>query len=450
MADNTALGRLRTVHTVTAKGNSNGTSGYLSVTNPESIRVGSSMSVDGVNQVNHTAHYGGGVYGLYYTVRNKNVTVSGTTYDVSLNYTISNSFLAVGDTVYFDYDTYGLKVAKKNANVNTVGPKDLIFDSRIRRRGTLYSQGFASSMGTSGVDFKGNKTELAYIPLVLIDEDKKGSIDQEDGGFGAGETYTYDYSGYRSNFQVTKSTIKPIGEFSWMYDDFAGYTFGRGTSPNNSVANCSFKVLRIPCAYGYMTDTYFENPQTTTDTSRGLVGGGREIKDKKRLLAGKLTNSNLGYSNLRGMFISRAGTDIDTCSPDDILMTVDDGKANTAFRGEEQASAVNYSTAVANTQVVPTASISQSINTAVANTFSISVFNPYVASIAPTATAPTTAGGQSQSTGGGGGGSGALSINTSLSTSGFTDTITYTLSATTGTFNLSSNIRQAILTPGIF
>lgn len=435
MADNTAVGRLRTTHTVTAIAP---ISGVFDISNPEVVRVGSSFSTAGDGSENS----------LYVNVSNKHLSYAGTKYHIYLNWGIT---VAVGDTVYFDFDNYGLKVAKKNANVNSVGPKDLIFDSRLRRRGTLYSQGFASTMGTSGVDFKGNKTELAYVPLVLIDEDRKGSIDKESGGFGEGDTYTYDYSGYRSNFQVTKSTIKPINAFSWMYDDFNGYNFGRSSSPNNSVANCSFKVLRIPCAYGYMTDTYFKNPHTT-NTSRGTMPGSgtREERGKKRLLAGKLTNSNLGYSNLRGMFVSRVGTDIDTCTPDDILMTVDDGKANTAFRGEEQASAVNYSTAVANTQVVPTASISQSINTALANTFSISVFNPYVASVVPTASAPTTAGGQSQSSGGGGGGTGALSINTSLSTSGFTETITYTLSATSGTFNLSSNIRQAILTPGIF
>lgn len=440
MADSVALGKLRTTHTVTARASTSATSLY-NVSNSESIVVGSTISVNGTSNI----------AGVYLVVREKNYTDgNGNTWDILVNTNISTQYLPVNGTFYADWDTYGLKIAKKNANVNTVGPKDLIFDSRLRRRGTLYSQGFASTMGTSGVDFKGNKTELAYVPLVLIDEDRKGSIDKEDGGFGDGETYTYDYSGYRSNFQVTKSTIKPINAFSWLHDDFAGYQFGRGTSPNNSVANCSFKVLRIPCAYGYMTDTYFKNPQTTSQTHNPGSGGDRDVKGKNRVFSGKLTNSNLNYSNLRGVFVSRTGTDIDTCTEDDILMTVDDGKANTGFRGEEQPAAVNYSTAVANTQVLPTASISQSINTALANTFSISVFNPYVASIVPTASAPTTAGGQSQSTGGGGGGTGAISINTSLSTSGFTETITYTLSATTGTFSLASNIRQPIITSGIF
>ena len=432
MTDSTALGKLRTTHTVTAIAS---ISGVFSVTNSEAIRIGSSFSTAGDGSEN----------GLYVVVGLKNYTWQGVMYDISLNWGIT---VAVGDTVYFDFDTYGLKVAKKNANVNTVGPKDLIFDSRLRRRGIIYSQGFASTMGTSGIDFKGNKNELAYVPLVLIDEDRKGSIEKEEGGFGEGDTYLYEFNGNRSNFQVTKTTIKPINAFSWNYDSLPSYGFGRQSSPNNSVANCSFKVLRIPCAYGYMTDTYFKNPHTTA-TDRGTMpaSGTREVKDKKRVFAGKLTNSNLGYSNLRGLFISRAGTDIDTCVEDDILMTVDNGKANTAFRGEEQASAINYSTAVANTQVVPTASITQSINTALANTFSISVFNPYVASVVPTATTTTSA--DSQGTNGTSG-SGALSIDTSLSTSGFTETITYTLSATTGTFSFSSNIRQAIITPGIF
>ena len=436
MADNTALGRLRTTHTVTAIAP---ISGVFDISNPEVVRVGSSFSTAGDGSENS----------LYVNVSNKHLSYAGTKYHIYLNWGIT---VAVGDTVYFDFDNYGLKVAKKNANVNSVGPKDLIFDSRLRRRGTLYSQGFTSTMGTSGVNFQGNKSALGYIPLVTTVEDRKGSI-EDTFDYSAGNTTEteYDWQEYRSGFQFTASTIRPINEFSWDVSDLSSYAFGRGTSPNNSVANLSFKVLRIPCAYGYMTDTYFKNPHTT-NTSRGTMPGSgtREERGKKRLLAGKLTNSNLGYSNLRGMFVSRVGTDIDTCTPDDILMTVDDGKANTAFRGEEQASAVNYSTAVANTQVVPTASISQSINTALANTFSISVFNPYVASVIPTATTTTSAGGSQQSTGGGGGGSGALSINTSLSTSGFTETITYTLSATSGTFNLSSNLQKAILTPGIF
>jgi len=423
MADNVALGKLRTTHTVTAISS---IAGVFSVTNPQAVVIGSSFSKNGT----------GNVSGLYARVQSKHYTTGGVTYNIALNWGIT---VAVGDTVYFDYDTYGLKVAKKNANVNTAGPKDLTFDSRLRRRGTIYASGFQSTLGSSGLNFKGNKQELGYVPLVLTNEDRKGSIEDEDGGFGAGDEYNYEFNAYRSLFQTTKTTLRPLYGLGWDYQDLTSYQFGRDTSPNNSVANLSFKVLRIPCAYGYMTDTYFKNPQTTSQTHNPGSGGDRDVKGKKRIFAGKLTNSNLGYSNLRGMFVSRTGTDIDTCVEDDILMTVDDGKANTGFRGEEQPAAVNYSTAVSNTAVIPTPTISTTVNTAVSNTFSISVFNPYSISTAPTATTTTTAGSSSGSTSGG---TGATSISTGISTSGFTDTITYTFSATTGSFNLSSSIMK--------
>lgn len=426
MADNVALGKLRTTHTVTGRASSSATA-YFNVSNSEAIVVGSTISVNGTSNI----------AGLYVVVRQKNYTDgNGNTWDIVLNWTISTSYLPVNGTFYADWDTYGLKIAKKNANVNTVGPKDLLFDSRLRRRGTIYASGFQSTMGSSGIDFKGNKQELGYVPLVITNEDRKGSIDDEES---AGTEYDYEFNDYRSNFQATKTTLKPIKALGWDAFDVTSYTLGRGTNPNNSVANLSFKVLRIPCAYGYMTDTYFKNPQTTSQTHNSGSGGDRDVKGKKRVFAGKLTNSNLGYSNLRGMFVSRTGTDIDTCTEDDILMTVDDGKANTGFRGEEQPAAVNYTTAVSNTAVIPTATISTTINAQQSNTFSISVFNPYTINTAPTATTETTAAGTS------GSGAGGTSISTGISTSGFTDTITYTFSATTGSFSLASNIQRVPL-----
>ena len=426
MADNVALGKLKTTHPVTGRASSSATA-YFNVSNSEAIVVGSTISVNGTSNI----------AGLYVVVRQKNYTDgNGNTWDIVLNWTISTSYLPVNGTFYADWDTYGLKIAKKNANVNTVGPKDLLFDSRLRRRGTIYASGFQSTMGSSGIDFKGNKQELGYVPLVITNEDRKGSIDDEES---AGTEYDYEFNDYRSNFQATKTTLKPIKALGWDAFDVTSYTLGRGTNPNNSVANLSFKVLRIPCAYGYMTDTYFKNPQTTSQTHNSGSGGDRDVKGKKRVFAGKLTNSNLGYSNLRGMFVSRTGTDIDTCTEDDILMTVDDGKANTGFRGEEQPAAVNYTTAVSNTAVIPTATISTTINAQQSNTFSISVFNPYTINTAPTATTETTAAGTS------GSGAGGTSISTGISTSGFTDTITYTFSATTGSFSLASNIQRVPL-----
>lgn len=438
MADNTALGRLRTTHTVTGRASSSATS-YFNVSNSEAIVVGSTISVNGTSNI----------AGLYVVVRQKNYTDgNGNTWDIVLNWTISTSYLPVNGTFYADWDTYGLKIAKKNTNVNTCAIKDTIFDSRLRRRGTIYAQGFQSTMGTSGVNFQGNKSALGYIPLVTTVEDRKGSI-EDTFDYSAGNTTEteYDWQEYRSGFQFTASTIRPINEFSWDVSDLSSYAFGRGTSPNNSVSNLSFKVLRIPCAYGYMTSTYFDNPQTTSQTHNPGSGGDRDVKGKKRIFAGKLTNSNLGYSNLRGMFVSRTGTDIDTCTEDDILMTVDDGKANTGFRGEEQKLATNYNTVITNTSVIPSISFATSVNTATSNTVSLSIFNPYTFSSTTEAALDTTAGGTGST---GGGGTGSVSVDTSLSTSGFTETYTYTLSATSGTFSLATNVEKQSLSLALF
>lgn len=435
MADNTALGKLRTTHTVTAISS---IAGVFSVSNSEAVRIGSSFSKNGT----------GNVSGLYARVQSKQYTTGGVTYDIALNWGIT---VAVGDTVYFDYDTYGLKIAKQNANVNTSGIKDTIFDSRIRRRGNIYAQGFQSTMGTSGVNFQGNKAALGYIPLVTTSEDRKGSIeDSYFNSYGSTTETQYDWQEYRSGFQFTANTIRPINEFNWDVDSLASYAFGRGTNPNNSVSNLSFKVLRIPCAYGYMTSTYFDNPQTTDQTSGSTPGSGsgtKELKGKKRVFAGKLTNSNIAFSNKRGLHVSRPGTDIDTATADDILMTVDDGKANTGFRGEEQKLSTNYSTVIANTSVLPSISFTTSVNTSSTNTVSLSIFNPYTFSSTTEAALDTTAGGDGTT---GGGGTGSVSVDTSLSTSGFTETYTYTLSATSGTFSLATNVEKQALSLALF
>lgn len=438
MADNVALGKLRTTHTVTARASTSATA-YFNVSNSEAIVVGSTISVNGTSNI----------AGLYVVVRQKNYTDgNGNTWDIVLNWTISTSYLPVNGTFYADWDTYGLKIAKKNANVNTVGPKDLVFDSRLRRRGNIYAQGFQSTMGTSGVNFQGNKPALGYIPLVTTSEDRKGSI-EDNYSFSSGNTTEteYDWQEYRSGFQFTASTIKPINEFIWDVDSLTSYAFGRGTNPNNSVSNLSFKVLRIPCAYGYMTDAYFDNPQTTSQTHNPGSGGDRDVKGKKRIFAGKLTNSNLGYSNLRGMFVSRTGIDIDTATADDILMTVDDGKANTGFRGEEQKLSTNYSTVIANTSTLPSISFAASVNTSSSNTVSLSIFNPYTFSSTTAVALDTSAGGGGSI---GGGGTGSVSVDTSLSTSGFTETYTYTLSATSGIFSLATNVEKQALSLALF
>ncbi len=73
MTDSTALGKLRTTHTVTAIAS---ISGVFSVTNSEAIRIGSSFSTAGDGSEN----------GLYVVVGLKNYTWQGVMYDISLNW----------------------------------------------------------------------------------------------------------------------------------------------------------------------------------------------------------------------------------------------------------------------------------------------------------------------------------------------------------------------------
>lgn len=375
MAKHILLGKLRTTHTVTAK--KSGDSGYFSVTNPESILIGSSLSLDGTNQINHTTHYGNGVYGLYYTVRYREATVDGTQYSVGMNYTLGDSTLAVGDTVYFDYDVYGLKIAKQNVNAETAGPKDTLFDSRIRRRGVIYAGGTQGSLAAD-LDFKGTtnaKDTLNYIPLVISSETKSGQ-----GSSVAGSGTAFEFStenGYGQQFAYKENTIRPIGTYL--------YTLGPQTDTNinaresdNTCTNLRFKVTRIPCAYGYMTDALFEGIDTTA-TDRGLVGGGRLEKDKKRVISGKFTNTTAGYSNVGGIFISRQGKDVDTCGIDDIIMGVDNGIVNVAMRGESQELASNYSSVLTGSTPQITIESSATANT----TATLSFFNPYEEEAAP-------------------------------------------------------------------
>jgi len=105
---------------------------------------------------------------------------------------------------------------------------------------------------TTGTNFltTGNKTSLGYIPLVVFSERNKGELDIDDGD----ASYWFQE---RSFFKTTTSHFVP----ATMTVDNDGPNDGRNyDNTANSVEdarNVSFFVLRIPCAYGYMTSTYF-------------------------------------------------------------------------------------------------------------------------------------------------------------------------------------------------
>ena len=100
MGNRTRLGSLRTAHTVTAIHPS--FAGVFNCTNAQAIRKYSTFSSNGTSNPGSN---------LYTYVNFRNVTYSGTTYDVALNWGIT---VAVNDTVYFNWRENGIQVSKAN------------------------------------------------------------------------------------------------------------------------------------------------------------------------------------------------------------------------------------------------------------------------------------------------------------------------------------------------
>ncbi len=190
------------------------------------------------------------------------------------------------------------KVSKEGVDVNASGVKgsDLLFDASIKRCGVIYAGGSVSSNSGTAINFKSNKTELSYIPLVTYNEDKTGEIYSPSS---SSSNNDYDYMSRRNFHKFTKTTITP----SQMYFQADG-NYGSSSKAaiagrdkygsNAACTNLSYRVLRIPCAYGYMTAANFVPtfPQATN-----------------RILIGKNTNSNLGYSSSSpgyGIYVSKS------------------------------------------------------------------------------------------------------------------------------------------------
>jgi len=115
---------------------------------------------------------------------------------------------------------------------------------------------------TTGTNFltTGNKANLGYIPLVVFSERNKGEVDVNVGD----ESYWYQD---RSMWRTTSSTFIPVtatvlatnavGGVAAMDTPNLGRAYDEITNFAEDARNVNFFVLRIPCAYGYMTSTYF-------------------------------------------------------------------------------------------------------------------------------------------------------------------------------------------------
>jgi len=161
---------------------------------------------------------------------------------------------------------HGLFVSKEGHNVLNCARKELIFDSTSHRTGLVYAGAKGLSLSTTPDNFltTGSKGNLGYIPLVIFTEKNMGERGQYSPG-----TDSSNYIDNISQWETTTSTVCPIEAQADPQDgtdtvssmDHANPALGRTYADFNTAeeeaVNCAYFVLRIPCAYGYMTSANF-------------------------------------------------------------------------------------------------------------------------------------------------------------------------------------------------
>jgi hypothetical protein len=134
--------------------------------------------------------------------------------------------------------------------------------------GGTYDYPELSSTGVNFLTGSGTtKPSLGYVPLIVLAEQHGGGYEGEEA-----EEEIYESVNRLSLFKTTSSTMYPVEasadtpSFSTSAGTAVGapVSIGRNYTYNNAdveqqteMVNASFFVLRIPCAYGYMTSTYF-------------------------------------------------------------------------------------------------------------------------------------------------------------------------------------------------
>tara|TARA_Y100001951_G_C11236639_1_gene237850 strand:+ start:282 stop:788 length:507 start_codon:yes stop_codon:yes gene_type:complete len=150
----------------------------------------------------------------------------------------------------------GFFVSKAASNVLTCAKKDLLFDSSQKRAGEVYAGGSLSSLTTvQSYLTTGSKDSLGYIPLVLWTEDKKGEREVSP-AFGA-EYWTDRLDVIETTIYGVEDARANIGSVNAEYVSNSNMSTGRYGGISDCT-NIKFMVLKIPCAYGYMTSAYFD------------------------------------------------------------------------------------------------------------------------------------------------------------------------------------------------
>jgi hypothetical protein len=149
---------------------------------------------------------------------------------------------------------YGLFISRPGDNV--LSPSNpLLFSSEVTNwSGQVYAGGQASS--TTGINWSATKGSISVastniIPLVI-------SVDDQIGKYRAVGPSSYigfdtrDLSN-QSTFETTTTNINPV-RFITLNPNSTIVTESMGTSRTST--NLKFFVLKMPCAYGYMSSTY--------------------------------------------------------------------------------------------------------------------------------------------------------------------------------------------------
>jgi len=166
-------------------------------------------------------------------------------------------------------NNFGLLVSKPTENVLTTAAKNMLFDSRLNRTGQVYAgANNIASIGASGDNFltTNSKSSLGYIPLVIVSEKNKGERILLTADTSLDEFFVDNVSIWKtttSTFTPAQARANPDDGGTLDNDtpaDGRAYQVGTGGSLGAGILNAlnvSYFVLRIPCAYGYMTTSNF-------------------------------------------------------------------------------------------------------------------------------------------------------------------------------------------------
>ena len=150
-----------------------------------------------------------------------------------------------------------LKISRKGDNV--LSPSNpLLFDSsKSGWSGQVYAGGSASS--TTSITWNGTKGSLSIgganvIPLIVAADSQRGSIRVVGAVTSGLNGSDFRDNSQQSIFETTTSTLKPLKVINQNPSTSGTTTI----ATNRTSTNLKFLVLKMPCAFGFMTNTYMQ------------------------------------------------------------------------------------------------------------------------------------------------------------------------------------------------